>query len=71
LNHPGFRPRVGQQVADREPFRLGRDVQGGDARPAGGIDGEDERPTGINRLAFARSRLRREKAQDRPPRQPD
>ena len=50
LQHAGFRPRVGQWLADREPSRFRRLVQGGDARPAAGGNGEDERLVRINRL---------------------
>ena len=71
LQGSGFRPRVGQRLAAREPRGFGRLVQGGDARSAGGGNGEDERPVRINRLAGRIFRLRCEKAQDRPARQPD
>ena len=44
-------PRVGHLVADRKTKCFGRRVQGSNARPAGGIDGEDEGSLRINRLA--------------------
>ena len=55
LQHAGLGARIGHLIADHQPFRFGRRVQGGDARPAGGIDGEDERLFRINRLRATRS----------------
>ncbi len=71
LQKSGFRARVGQRLAEREPCGFCRLVQGGDARPAGGGHGKNERPVRINRLVGGIFRLRCEKTQDRPARQPD
>jgi hypothetical protein len=66
-----LRPRVGERRAELKARRFRRFVQGGDARSAGGGHGEHERE--VRRDGFFRRlvRLRREKAQDRPARQPD
>jgi hypothetical protein len=71
LQRLGFRPRIGQEVAGLKAFSPGGFAQGSNARPAGSIDGENEGPLRINRLAGRIARLSREKAQDRPTRQPD
>ena len=68
---PAFARASASRLADQEAEVLGRLVQGGDARPAGAIDREDERPLRINRLMRRIARLRCEEAQDRPARQPD
>jgi len=66
-----FRARVGQRLAKREPCGLCSLVQGGDARPSGSGNSKDERP--VRRDGFLRRmfRLRHEKTQDWPARQPD
>jgi hypothetical protein len=69
LQHSDFRPGIGQEILGRQSFRLGRFVQGGDARAAGDIDDQDERPLRINRLV--RACLSGEKTPDWPVRQPD
>src|SRR6202011_6232998 len=58
----GLGARIRERLADFDSFRLGGCVQGGDARRARHIGGEDERPRRINRLAGRRGRG--EKAQD-------
>ena len=42
LQHRTFRPRVGELVANHQSLFLRRHIQGGDARSAGSIGGEDE-----------------------------
>ena len=71
-----FRPRIGQRLAGRKPRGFGRGVQRGDARSAAGGDSKNKRlfrDDRIFREGILRrpSRLRREKTQDRPARQPD
>ena len=63
--------RICQRLAEYEALGFGRFVQGGKARPAGRGKDKDERTFGINRRAAGDFRLRGEKTQDRPARQPD
>lgn len=71
LQHACFRPRIGDEILLGQSFRFRRFVQGGNARPAGSLDGEDKGPLWINRFGGRFLLLCGEEAQDRPPRQPD
>jgi hypothetical protein len=76
LHAAGFGARVRQRLAERKPRGLGRFVQRGDARSARSGNGKHKRFVRINRrgggMVRARLfRLRCEKSQDRPARQPD
>jgi hypothetical protein len=51
LQHARFRSRVGQWVADRKSRILRRSIHGGDAQASGSVNGKDERPIRIDRLA--------------------
>ena len=71
LQPVGFGPRIGQGFADRKACGFRRLVQGGDVQAAARSNGEDEGPVRIDRLVCRGERLRREKARDRPVRQPN
>ena len=66
-----FSACIGHRIADDNPGILRRFVDGGDAQASGCGNGKDERSLRVDWLAGEVERLRREKAFDRPARQPD